>query len=80
MTSENVKELQRQIDALNKVIDDLYEDRDRWRDWAVDYAYDDETCECDRCTEVRAAWEVVAKARQWVQHQIERGKIRYEAP
>jgi hypothetical protein len=28
----------------------------RWSNWASDYAYDDETCECDRCEQVRAAW------------------------
>lgn len=40
-----------------KLVDLALEDRKKWQDWAVDYAYDDETCECDRCTAVRAAWE-----------------------
>jgi len=40
-----------------KLVDLALEDRKKWQDWAVDYAYDDEKCECDRCTAVRAAWE-----------------------
>lgn len=28
-----------------------------WSNWAIDYACDDEECECDRCVMVRNAWE-----------------------
>ncbi len=28
----------------------------RWRGWATDYAYDDPTCECERCDAVMQAY------------------------
>lgn len=37
-------------------IEKLQQDRDKWRDWATDYAYDDPTCECERCDAVMQAY------------------------
>ncbi len=41
---------------LSIEIEKLQQDRDRWRDWATDYAYDDPTCECERCDAVMQAY------------------------
>ena len=40
-----------------ELVKDALADRDRWKNWAIDYACDDTKCECDRCLAVRAAWE-----------------------
>lgn len=37
-------------------IERLRADVKRWSNWAIDYACDDMKCECDRCTDVRTAW------------------------
>ena len=39
-----------------ELVKDALADRDRWKNWAIDYACDDMKCECDRCTDVRTAW------------------------
>ena len=47
------------INALVAAADEierLRADVKRWSNWAIDYACDDMKCECDRCTDVRTAW------------------------
>lgn len=44
-------------------IERLRADVQRWSNWAIDYACDDTKCECDRCTEVRKAWDEAQRNR-----------------
>ena len=47
------------INAAADEIERLRADVKRWSNWAIDYACDDMKCDCDRCLEVRAAWEAI---------------------
>lgn len=50
------------LDAADE-IERLRADVQRWSNWAIDYACDDTKCECDRCTEVRKAWDEAQRNR-----------------
>lgn len=61
--SDIVERLRNRRGTITSLCDDAADEIERlraevkrWSNWAIDYACDDIKCDCDRCTDVRTAW------------------------